>query len=200
MEKIDFIELATYSTNRYKESHSDNGVRYGGTLYVAIDEDNNVKCSKTPHILRNAVQCLLIHCKLELAVTNWYSWYNVEYINEEGCVLDSNLGNKFELYTLASGSYSNQMMRLTYNEMELYSCYTPWEDNIGKIWRLYCEVKDLESVNEIKLVASLFRKDETILELKKEIENFKFTEHLLEQERDQYKELLDEIKETHNIK
>ena len=53
----------------------------------------------------------------------------------------------------------------------------------------------MKSTNEIKLVASLFKKNETILELKKEIENFKFTEYLLEQERNQYKRMLDEIKE-----
>ena len=40
----------------------------------------------------------------------------------------------------------------------------------------------------------LFQKDEKIIELEKQIEDFKFTNHLLEKERDQYKELLDEIK------
>lgn len=191
MDKIDFIELATYSTERYKESHNHNDARYIYTLYVAIDENNNVKYSKTPHILKEAVQCLLIHHKqIKSEKVNWYSWDDVEYIDKEGCVLERNLGNKFDLQTYASAS----VMALSYNGQELYSCYTPWEDNIGKIWSLYCEVKDLESSNEIRLVASLFRKDENILELKKEIENYKFTEHLLEQERVQYKELLDEIK------
>lgn len=115
----------------------------------------------------------------------------MEYIDKEGCVLERNLGGKFDIQTSASAS----VMTLSYNGQELYSCYAPWEDNIGKIWNLYCEVKDLKSTNEIKLVASLFKKNETILELKKEIENFKFTEYLLEQERNQYKRMLDEIKE-----
>ncbi len=192
MDKIDFIELATYSTEKYKETHNRNDVRYIHTLYVAIDEDNNVKCSKTPHILKGAVQCLLIHHnQIWSEKADWYSLDDVEYIDKEGCVLERNLGGKFDIQTSASAS----VMTLSYNGQELYSCYAPWEDNIGKIWNLYCEVKDLKSTNEIKLVASLFKKNETILELKKEIENFKFTEYLLEQERNQYKRMLDEIKE-----
>jgi hypothetical protein len=67
-----------------------------------------------------------------------------------------------------------------------------------KVWELYTRLKDVPTEKEIKLIADLFRKDEKILELEKEIEDFKFTNHLLEQERNQYKELLDEIKEALN--
>ena len=67
------------------------------------------------------------------------------------------------------------------------------ENSIKKLWKLYSRVKDIKSSEEIFLIADLFQKDEKILELEKQIENFKFTNHLLEQERNQYKSLLDNI-------
>ena len=80
MANVDFVELAIYCANRYKEAHTEkNSERYVGTLYVCIAEDNSIMCSKTPHILRSAHQCILIHERSELAISNWYSWYRVEF-------------------------------------------------------------------------------------------------------------------------
>ena len=50
-------------------------------------------------------------------------------------------------------------------------------------------------MQQLKLIASLFERDEKILELEKQIEDFKFTKHLLEQEKKQYMSLLDELKQ-----
>ena len=54
---------------------------------------------------------------------------------------------------------------------------------------------NMTSVSEMMLVVDAFEKDERILELERQIEDFKFTNNLLERERDQYKDMLDEIKE-----
>ena len=66
---------------------------------------------------------------------------------------------------------------------------------MAKVWQLYSRVRGIESANEIKLIAELFKKDEKILELEKEIEDFRFSNRLLEQEREQYRDLLDEIRQ-----
>ena len=195
MDKIDFIELATFCVNRYKESHNTSSNSYAGSLYVAILEDNQVLCSRTPHILKNATKCILVHQRSELAVSNYYFWYNVEFIDENGCVFDGNLGNGFKLDVSAWGQFSNQMMSLLYNQSSLYWCRPPFEDHISKVWEIYSRLKDFSTEKEINLTAELIRKDEKILELEKEVEDFTFTNQLLKQERDQYKELLDEIKE-----
>ena len=86
-------------------------------------------------------------------------------------------------------------MWLNYNNQTIYSCKRPWENSIGKVWKLYTRVMGLKSTEEIKLIASLFERDEKILELEKQIEDFKFTKHLLEQEKKQYMSLLDELKQ-----
>jgi hypothetical protein len=77
----------------------------------------------------------------------------------------------------------------------LYWCRPPFEDHIAKVWEIYSRLKDFSTEKEINLTAELIRKDEKILELEKQVEDFTFTNQLLKQERDQYKELLDEIKE-----
>ena len=194
MEKISFVELATFCTDKYREAHSSNTNSYAGTLYVAIYEDNSVLCSKTPHVLRDCEKCILVHRRDTLAITNSYYWYDIEYIDEKGCVFEGNFGNGFGLDVHASGQYWNQVMCLTYNNTNLYRCKPPFEDHMAKIWNLYSRLKELSSPTEIKLIAELFQKDEHILELEKEFEDFKFSNRLLEEERNQYKELLDELK------
>ena len=86
-------------------------------------------------------------------------------------------------------------MQLSYDNRVIYSCRRPWEDHMAKVWQLYSRVRGIESANEIKLIAELFKKDEKILELEKEIEDFRFSNRLLEQEREQYRDLLDEIRQ-----
>lgn len=194
MEGTELMELATYCQNRFREEHRVTNERYVGTLFVAISKENEVTTSTTPHILKNAEQCILIHEWSALAYTNWYSWYCVEYINKEGCAYTKRFDDDFTIHTVVSGSYSNQVLRLCYNDKELYSCQPPWERQIAKIWKLYLKLKEIESSKEKKLVAELFCKDETILELKKENESYIFANKLLEQERNQYKALLEEIK------
>ena len=195
MDKIDFVELATFCVNRYKETHTGSGERYEGTLYAAIFDNNEVRCSTTPHILRNAEQCILIHHRSQIAISNWYSWYFVEYINTEGCVCGSNLDNGYSLDINAWGSFANQVMSLDYNGSHLYWCDAPWDLHLPQIWELYNRIKNVKSEKEINLIEDLFSKDEKILKLEKEIENFTFSNHLLMQERDQFRNLLKEIRD-----
>jgi len=194
MDKINFVELATYCANRYRESHNTTNDSYAGTLYVAIMEDNKVLCSKTPHILRNAKRCILVHQRDQLAVTNYYLWYFVEYIDDNGCVSNGNLGDGFSMGVSPWGGFANQIMSLDYNNSHLFWCKSPFENHMAKIWGLYIRLKEIKSPKEIELAAELFLKDEKILELENKIEDFTFANQLLKQERDQYKELLDEIK------
>ena len=57
---------------------------------------------------------------------------------------------------------------------------------------------NMTSVSEMRLIVDAFEKDERIVELKGQIEDVKFTNNLLERERDQYKDMLDEIKDFIN--
>ena len=50
MGRVDFIEIAEYCVNRYKEAHNSQNDSYENTLYVAITSDNRILLSSTPHI------------------------------------------------------------------------------------------------------------------------------------------------------
>lgn len=179
MADIDFIELANYCQNRYKENNN----KYINTLFVSITKEGNVITSTTPHILINAERCILMHTCSD---PHRHKSYEFEFINEDGVVN----GQFDENFSLAQGS---KCINLYYKSISIYSMIGNYEYNIVKAYQLYSRVKNIKSSEEIFLIAKLFQKDEKILELEKQIENFKFTNYLLEQERNQYKSLLDDI-------
>ena len=192
-----FKEIAKFCVNRYKESFdADNKDNiYVDTLYVAIDKDGYLSCSTTPHVLHEACECLLIHRRRALAVTNSYDWYKIEYIDEEGAVTDGVLKKGFRLWTGAGGSYSNQIIQLQNENRILYTCYCPFETNLQHLWDAYGRFRKAKSDAEIELIDELIEKDEKILDLMREVEGFKFSNYLLEKERNQYKKLLNEIRD-----
>ena len=192
MGKVDFIELAEYCVKRAKENSAPNIKKYVKTLYISISEDNNVKLSTTPHVLQGTYQCILMHEYSQIPISNIYYWYEIEYINSEGCVLTSDLGDGFNLVSYKH-KHSSSSIILRFQDKYLYSNY-----DFRRVWELYTKIKDIPLESERELIISLYYKDEHVLNLEKQIEDFKFTNHLLEQERDQYKDMLDEIKDLVN--
>lgn len=192
---IDFVELGTYCQTEYRRTLDSLKDKYRKTLFVAIMDDNSISVSATPHILSNAKKCILIHERLSLAISNWYSWYVVQFINENGEVLVGRLDNDFELCTVACGGYDNQWLELRADHRTYYSCKAPWKENdIKSIWDLYVRLKQATTECERNLIASLFKKDQTILELEKANQNFEYKTQLLENEKKLYKGILDDIK------
>ena len=192
---IDFVELGTYCQTEYRKTLDSLKDKYRKTLFVAIKDDNNISVSATPHILSNAKKYILIHERLSLAISNWYSWYVVQFINENGEVLVGRLDNDFELCTVACGGYDNQWLELRADHRTYYSCKAPWKENdIKSIWDLYVKLKQATTECERNLIASLFKKDQTILELEKANQNFEYKTQLLENENKLYKGILDDIK------
>ena len=192
---IDFVELGTYCQTEYRKTLDSLKDKYRKTLFVSIMDDNSISVSATPHILSNAKKCILIHERLSLAISNWYSWYVVQFINENGEVLVGRLDNDFELCTVACGGYDNQWLELRADHRTYYSCKAPWKENdIKSIWDLYVRLKQATTECERNLIASLFKKDQTILELEKANQNFEYKTQLLENEKKLYKGILDDIK------
>lgn len=194
MEKVDFIKLAEYCRDEFKEQHNKQNNYYVSTLYVSISDDN-VITSQTPHILENAQKCILIHTYSALVVSNFYHWYKVECIDSTGCVTAGYLDDEFRLSIAYFGNYNNQEISLKDETQEYYRSNSGnWPIEIVKIWKLYSKLREVKTGSERKLIANLFEKDEAILDLEKQIEDVRFSKKLLEQERNQYKTLLDEIK------
>ena len=192
---IDFVELGTYCQTEYRKTLNHLTDKYRKTLFVAIKDDNRISVSTTPHILSNASKCIMIHERLSLAISNWYSWYVVQFINENGEVLVNRIDNDFELHTVSCGGYDSQWLELCADNRTYYSCKAHWkEDDIKSIWELYVKLKQATTKCERNLIASLFEKYKTILEWEKADQNLERKTQLLENEKIMYKEILDDIK------
>ena len=193
--KIDFVEIGKYCQEEFKKEHNSERENYRKTLFVSIQDDNRIRVSTIPHILSNASKCLLIHEYSARAVTNWYRWYKVQFISEEGEVLDEHLDEEFKLWIYPVYGYNDQRLTLYADESEYYSCEAPWnKEDIQSVWNLYVRLKQASTEYERNLIASLFEKDQTILELEKANRNFKYKTQLLENEKKLYKGILDDIK------
>ena len=192
---IDFVELGTYCQTEYRKTLNHLTDKYRKTLFVAIKDDNSISVSATPHILSNASKCIMIHERLSLAISNWYSWYVVQFINENGEVLVNRIDNDFELHTVSCGGYDSQWLELCADNRTYYSCKAHWkEDDIKSIWELYVKLKQATTKCERNLIASLFEKYKTILEWEKADQNLERKTQLLENEKIMYKEILHDIK------
>ena len=202
MAEIDFVKLAEYCQQKNIETHTVDGERYRETVFVSIEDGNALRYSMTPHLLRNARQCILVHYWDALAVTIWHSYYKVEFIDSDGCVHGS-LDENFRL-SVGSGKEGYKTMSLSYTGDRLsgdrlywfrWNHSNPDMEKFSKAWELYLRLKDIKSVSEIKLIAEMYMKDDKIFELEQKNEDLEFSNILLKQEKEQYQELLDEIKE-----
>lgn len=195
MEKVNFVEIAEYCREQSKKKHAVPQDKYDSTLFVSISEENKVFCSNAPHLLSEAKQCILIHAYVFTPGSKAYTFYDIEYIDENGCVNQSRLDCNFRLYITFRDHWVNQIMYLRSNDEKttFYSCTGPWQDKIEIVWNLYLRIRNC-SLQEAKMVASLAMKDKQIALQAKCIKELEVTKLYLEQEVAAYKSMLDEIK------
>ena len=168
MADIDFMELAIYCQNKYKEERITKEDYYIKTLFVAITKEGNAITSATPHILKMAEQCILLHISKHSTSTGLWQRETFQFINKNGVVHDHILENNFKFYLRYPDS-----LGLAYDNNGAFTSLSihpgPLENSFEKVWKLYSRVKDLDSFAKIQLVAELFQKDEKILELEKQM-------------------------------
>ena len=173
---VDFIELSKESLRKYRYSlGSEDTERYEKTLYVAISENNQVSCAYDPVILEEAYQCILIHCRSTLAVSNWYNWYKAEFINFKGQNLGRIIGNDCTFRIDWQGSWSNQVMELYHRDEVIYSCSSPFENHMQALWDAYCCTLNNRKDEIVELKALLGQKEERIQELEEQVCKYKKT-------------------------
>ena len=194
MSNVDIYEIANYCLEQYKNSLSHTTNKYEGTEFFAITEDNQVLYSTTPHILKNAVQAIMVHKYLYQYFQYWNPNYDIEYIDEMGRANGGFLGEGHRL-SIVTGNRPFLLMKFTFNNEVLYEAYVNNRVMVPLIWKLFNQVKQVDTLSEKKLITELLKKDQTISDLEEKVQDFSFANYLLEQERNQYKGLLDEIKQ-----
>ncbi len=169
----DFVELSQESVSRYKESFASSEYEiYKDTLYVAISEAGVVSCAHDPAILRGAYQCILIHRKSKIAITNWYDWYKVEFINHNGLNLEGIIGNDCYINMVSGAGYIGTIT-LYHRDEDIYSCQVPFEGHMQGLWDAYCETLNRGQDEAELLKAELHRKEECIHDLEQQINQYK---------------------------
>ena len=191
---MNILDVADYCQNRKKQELNKENSKYIDTSFVSMNKNNEIKISKTPHILKDAVQCILIHEWQKKEISNWYSWYNIEFINSDGCVHNNQLDGNFKLFINFKSNLSNHIMYLKKDDVIIYSCKYPCEDQIRIIWNLYLKCKECGSTREAELLGKLAEKDETIVDLNKRLADLNFATSIMQDEVIIYKEILEKVK------
>jgi len=197
MNNVNFIEIAEYCQEQARIRHSSSCNSYSSTLFASISEANKIECSFTPHILAEAKRCFLIHAYNLMPEKVPYTHFDIDYIDEKGCVSQNRLDDRFRLDITYIGPWRNhnQVMRLRSNDYSttFYCGAGPWQDKIGVVWNLYLKVRDC-SLQEAKIFASLVMKDQQLALQANTIKELEATKLFLEQEVAAYKGMLDDIK------
>lgn len=201
--KIDFIEVAKYCKEEKMSKYNGNGKWYHGIHYVAIDEDDNLFVSATPHILKNAKKCILIHDMEYLAVTLTYPCYSVQILNDDGIVANNDLGDGFQI-GITSGSYNyGSEMYIQYQDKYLFRTradfegknYHRWENVLPDIWKLYLRLKkECANVHEMEMLCNLVKKDNEIVDLNEKLDQERYRNQQKDLQIQAYRSVLDEIK------
>lgn len=199
---MNLIEIADECVLKMKQKYCGNDTEgpkriYKDTAYIAIFEDNQTRYSTKRSILASATQCILIHSYIK-KIRNAYDGYEIEFINKDGQVFFNRLDENYKLFVGWHDNWSNLRLRLTDNNLLCFCEFSlnsiPVFVGIEKMWHLYTRLKDAKTTEERMLISHMYQQDEKILQQEETIEGFKFTNALLEKERDMYKSLLDDIK------
>ncbi len=197
---MNIVEKAMQRAALNKEKYSNSHNRYTNTIYIAIQENDYISCLTDSSVLEDAKCCILVHRRSKLAETNYYDWFDVDYIDKKVEPYEGCLDKDYSLQVQPDGSFRNQKLTLESSDGVRYSWFPSWnntasiKDCFQSMWNLYNELKKVETKSERALIVQLYQKDEKILQQKKEIANFSYANALLEKERDMYKGLLDDIK------
>lgn len=181
-----------------KEKYHKYEREYIETLCFGISECGTISQADL-YDLKKYHQCILLHRREQLAETRRYNFYDIEFIDEHGLMVPSPFDDELKVRTHNATYHEIERIELFYYErgtctQELYSCVPPFEKSFKLLWELYTHLRKTKQPKEWKVIAKLYKQDETILRQEQEIMEFKYENSLLRQERDMYKGLLDDIK------
>ena len=208
---VNFIEIAKYCKEEKEQECRKSGYKNNySMLYIAIHDDERISVSQTPHMLKSATRCILIHRWDEIAVTNGYAHYFIQSINSKGEVGGGNIDEEYSLHISAEFSSYPPRLYLSIKEQTIYSMSLgghgmSYQDalcqELIKVWDLYKKCKEkCKTLFEAQLLGSLTYKEGTIKALEEKLELMSVKEAYLQREIGQYRSLLDEIKTLLNNK
>ena len=195
-------ELASFCKEEKEQECKKSDYKYGySIIYIAIDNNDEVRVSRTNHILENAKKCFLIHSWEQKAVTQYYDTYCIQSINEKGEVLSGEIDDEYcIILTNSSWSYS-ATISLCRNGNNIYSAKL-WENGINLLPKrtafIFCLYKKMKhsckTQFESELLGNLAEKEQLIEDLEKKLKDTNARKLFLEDEMKQLQATFAEIK------
>ena len=198
-ERLSFYNLAKLCQEKFEKQINAQGkdFKYLDTLFAAIDDKDCILVSETPEILlkEDVYQFIMIHRHIRNEVSRWYSWYTVEFVDHNKSVHTEKFDERFSINVNYHEHFYNQWIHLKVGGKRIFQCRWPNESCLQAIWNLYQRCKSVKTDREAELLGELAMMDESVLSLQQDLANANYSVQLLTKERDQYKSLLDEIKD-----
>lgn len=199
--KVDFIELAKYcKTEIANEVEQSQRKRSYHIVYAAIYKDGSIRMSVTPHILKEAERCFLIHQWHQLAETISYATYQIQSINDQGEVSVGKLDDEYRIHIFPERFNISEIIQLTRNGDVVYETFL-WnkgeyilEKEFVFIWELYKKCKQTcKTAFESVLLGKLAKQEKSIKDLEDRLSDSSIKEEYLNAEIRRYKELIDAL-------
>lgn len=139
---------------RQEEKLSFSTFGFIGTYYIAIDENEEINISQTPHILQYAHRCIIIYNWWQLAVTQSYDTFKCLYIDEFGAVHSPIILEYYKI-TIKNASFNfAPTITLSFINKELISIkLNPLEMTFKFIWNL-CKLCKGKTYDEAVAICS----------------------------------------------
>lgn len=202
---FDFKEIAQYCIDQVKQEcteHPQSQHGYMTALYIAILPDNQIRVSKTPHILDGAKRCYIVHKWSQLASTIWYAAYKIHSISETGEVGEGELDEKYSFRINWAHFNCPEEIVLKRDGETIYSA-SLWNrgqyilsQEVSFLWEFYNKCKEeCSTILESKLLSKLAKKEQKIEVLEKALAESSIKEEYLKAEIGEYRYLLDKIQQ-----
>ena len=157
----------------------------------------HIVTSNDMKVLEDAFECILILAFSSLAAKNYYDWYKIIHIDNDGIVHDGFNKDGWAIKYTYSGDYKTKLIYLEFGDTMLYSMtkesYMTWEEPFNNVWSVYRYANKSETVNEASLMCKNYKLIQYNERLERKNEELISINKTLETERDQYKGMLEKI-------
>ena len=155
---MDIFEKKQIVEKCIKKYKKEKGDKYINTLFVAIHSDDSVQESMDDSVLEMAEKFMLIHSYRELAVTNYYTWYDIDFVEDNGSVLRDQFDSNFRVYISFLGQYSCKVIYFVFDKTDTTLYIESYPCEMQKIWNLYLKCKECKTEKEMQLLCELVKK------------------------------------------
>lgn len=197
-DRINFVEIAEKVVANFRDNISVPELRYyvHNPLFVSIDEEEQIRVSFLPDVLNGAKECMIIltYNNKNQGSIYYYPHYKVFRIKDDGMVQEGYSKEGWKINITGTYYTSPSQIQLSKDKTSIFCSHWKGEESLYEVWSVYKKCKECETATEAKLIgknSQLLEEIETLRGKNKELE---FLNKIAETTKNQYKDILEEIK------